>query len=149
MSERMWLKKQLNSKDTWEDRNPWGCLLSPKMRQGEAVSVRHCPATGHWHPHVGWHCYPTGPAMRKELLNLDVDRCTFNSTRTRAEAVPRICRTHVNKWFLGGGTSTVTAAKNMDKFTWQLLMTQKKTWISVQHLSVIVVYKCSKALSWM
>lgn len=84
--------------------------------------------------------------MRKELLNLDiVDKCTFDGTETGAEAMSRICRTHVNECFLGRGMSTETAAEEIGKFTCQLLA-QKKPWINVQHLSVIVVYKCSKAL---
>lgn len=64
---------------------------------GEAVSSRHCPAPEHWHPHLGQCCYlRTGPAVRKELLNMDiVDRCTFDSTKTGAEAASRICRTFV------------------------------------------------------
>lgn len=72
-----------------------GLFAVSKNEAGRSCQCkRHCPAPGQM---LLLEDCRTGPAVTKELLNLYiVARCTFDSTKTGAEAVSRICRTHVN-----------------------------------------------------
>lgn len=141
---------QLNSKDTWEDRSPWSCLLSVQMRQGSLSDwgiAQHLSADTHT-----WASAATQGLDQLWGRNLSIWTLLRGAHLTALRLELRQCPEFVGhvrmSGFLGGGVGTETEAEEMGKFTCRLLA-QKKPWINVEHLSVIVEYKCSKALSWM